>query len=144
MDSFNVQNISHVIQLSVAPVFLLTAVATMINAMNTRLGRIVDRQRSLRTSTHLDLASEDVQKELHILARRIHMTYLGTLFSVLAGLFVCMDIAIAFLGALLTIDLTKSVALLFIFAILSMIVALGMFLREITLAVGETVGESNV
>ena len=38
-------DISHVIQLAIAPVFLLTAVATMINAMNTRLGRIVDRRR---------------------------------------------------------------------------------------------------
>ncbi|MDR1368255.1 MAG: DUF2721 domain-containing protein [Candidatus Accumulibacter sp.] len=135
---------SHVIQLSVAPVFLLTAVATMINAMNTRLGRIVDRQRYLKTSLHLNLTSEEVEKELHVLTRRIRMTYLGTLFSVLAGLFVCMDIAIAFLGALLLIDLTKFVAMLFIFAILSMIVALGMFLREITLAVIETVDDSSV
>ena len=38
-----VDDITHVIQLSVAPVFLLTSIATMINAMNTRLSRIVDR-----------------------------------------------------------------------------------------------------
>ena len=41
----HVLDISHVIQLAVAPVFLLTAIATLINAMNTRLGRIVDRRR---------------------------------------------------------------------------------------------------
>ena len=40
-------DISHVIQLAIAPVFLLTAVATMINAMNTRLGRIVDLFRNV-------------------------------------------------------------------------------------------------
>ena len=38
-------DISRVIQLAVAPVFLLTAIATMIGAMSTRLGRIVDRRR---------------------------------------------------------------------------------------------------
>jgi hypothetical protein len=144
MDAFNIQNISHVIQLSVAPVFLLTAVATLINAMNTRLGRIVDRQRYLKTTVHPNLTVDEIEKEMHILARRIRMTYLGTLFSVLAGLFVCMDIAIAFLGALLVADLTKFVAVLFVFAILSMIVALGMFLREITLAVVETVDDFSI
>lgn len=40
-----VDAITHAIQPSVAPVFLLTSIATMINAMNMRLSRIVDRRR---------------------------------------------------------------------------------------------------
>jgi len=39
--------IASVIQLAVAPVFLLTAVGTIIAALNFRLGRAVDRRRSL-------------------------------------------------------------------------------------------------
>ena len=39
--------IASVIQLAVAPVFLLTAVGTIIAALNYRLGRAVDRRRSL-------------------------------------------------------------------------------------------------
>jgi len=38
-------DITHVIQLAVAPVFLLTAIATLINALNIRLGRGIDRRR---------------------------------------------------------------------------------------------------
>ncbi|MDR2508248.1 MAG: DUF2721 domain-containing protein [Candidatus Accumulibacter sp.] len=138
METNNIQSISHVIQLSVAPVFLLTAVATMINAMNTRLGRIVDRLRYLKSLPNLDMPLHDVEKELFLLARRIRITYFGMLFSVLSGLFVCLDIATAFVGALLVVDFTKSVAVVFIFAIISMIVALGMFLREISIAVVES------
>ena len=41
----HITDIAHVIQLSVAPVFLLTAISTLIGAMNTRLGRIIDRRR---------------------------------------------------------------------------------------------------
>ena len=54
-------DIARVIQLAVAPVFLLTAIATLISAMNTRLGRIVDRRRVIQTRlkavsyTHLDV-----------------------------------------------------------------------------------------
>ena len=38
----HVSEISRVIQLAVAPVFLLTALATLIGSLNMRLGRIVD------------------------------------------------------------------------------------------------------
>ena len=39
--------ISHSIQLAVAPVFMLTAVASLIGALATRLARIIDRARAL-------------------------------------------------------------------------------------------------
>ena len=38
---------SHGIQLAVAPVFMLTAVASLIGSLATRLSRIIDRARSL-------------------------------------------------------------------------------------------------
>ena len=39
--------VARVIQLSVAPVFLLTAVSTILGVLGTRLGRVVDRARGL-------------------------------------------------------------------------------------------------
>jgi hypothetical protein len=39
--------ITEAIQLSVAPVFLLTGVAGMLNALGTRLARVIDRGRAL-------------------------------------------------------------------------------------------------
>ena len=39
--------VAHTIQLSVAPVFLLTALGTFLAVLSTRLGRIVDRARVL-------------------------------------------------------------------------------------------------
>ncbi len=43
--SIDSSSITHSIQLSVAPVFLLTAVAGMIGAVAGRLARIIDRAR---------------------------------------------------------------------------------------------------
>src|SRR4029077_16254586 len=43
----NVIDVARLIQLAVAPVFLLTAVGTMIGVLSTRLGRAVDRTRYL-------------------------------------------------------------------------------------------------
>ena len=43
----HVPEIAGVIQLAIAPVFMLTAVGTVIGALNIRLGRAVDRRREL-------------------------------------------------------------------------------------------------
>lgn len=128
-------DIAHVIQLSVAPVFLLTAISTLIGAMNTRLGRIVDRRRVV-TERHAsgDSLSADAE-ELSLLARRRHLIYLAILFAVIAALLVCLVVAGAFLGALVAVDLARLVAGFFILAMGSMIAALTLLLREIYLAV---------
>lgn len=45
MEPNAVENIAVVIQLSVAPVFLLAGIAGMLNVLSIRLGRVVDRAR---------------------------------------------------------------------------------------------------
>lgn len=126
-------DIARVIQLAVAPVFLLTAIATLISAMNTRLGRIVDRQRVVRGRSDDDTAA--VSDELTWLAHRGRLVYYAIFCAVLAALLVCLVVASAFLGALLAVDLARLVAGLFIAAMLGMIASLSIFLREIYIAV---------
>jgi len=133
----NLTDISHVIQLAVAPVFLLTAIATLINALNTRLGRIVDRRRVVheRLQTRADDEAKAGQMEIGLLMRRSRLVYYAIFCAVLSALLVCLVVAGAFLGALLGVDLARSVAALFIAAMVAMIAALGLFLREVFLAV---------
>jgi len=130
-------DITRVIQLAVAPVFLLTAIATMINALNTRLGRIVDRRRVVQERLHTRVAedAESGRHEIRMLVRRSRLVYYAIFGAVLSALLVCLVVAGAFLGALLGVDLARSVAALFIAAMLAMIAALGLFLREVFLAV---------
>ena len=132
----HLSDIAHVIQLAVAPVFLLTAIATLISALNMRLGRIVDRRRVLldRLRQPDDQVAE-VHRELGLLWRRVRMIYFAILAAVAASLMVCLVVAGAFLGALLAVDLAKTVAICFILAMLMLIGCLGLFMREIFLAV---------
>ena len=135
MDS-PLNDIAHVIQLAVALVFLLTAIATLISALNVRLGRIVDRRRVLQDRLRMgDDQAEDAHVELGLLARRIRFIYFAILASVVASLLVCLVVAGAFLGALVSLNLAKAVAVCFILAMLILIAGLAFFLREIFLAV---------
>lgn len=136
----HVADIARVIQLAVAPVFLLTAIGTILSALNNRLGRIVDRRRllldRLRKGAEEDAATagEDVA-ELALLARRIRLIYHAIMMSVLCALLICLLVAAAFLGVFITIDLARVVGSLFILAMFALVASLAMLLREIFLAV---------
>lgn len=133
----HISDITHVIQLAVAPVFLLTAVGTIITALTNRLGRAVDRRRVIeeRLPGMAAEIAEVARDELDSLARRIRAIYIATSLAVTCGLFVCLSIAIAFFGAFLSVDLAWALAVLFVLAMFAMIGALLEMLREIFLAI---------
>ncbi|HTP46077.1 MAG TPA: DUF2721 domain-containing protein [Casimicrobiaceae bacterium] len=135
----HVTEITRVIQLAVAPVFLLTAIGTIINALNVRLGRTVDRRRVVQDRLHnLDQdAASEAQRELRLLARRTRLIYHAIFAAVGSALLVCLVVASAFIGALLGADVARPVAVLFIMAMGFLIVSLTEFLREIFVAVTE-------
>jgi hypothetical protein len=132
-----IAGITQVIQLAIAPVFLLTGIGTLIMVLTNRLGRVVDRSRVLEERLPSLQAAEAgaARTELHLLARRIRLVYLAISLAVLSALFVCLLIAGAFAGAFVATDLTRLVAVLFVLGILALIGSLVVLLREIFLAV---------
>ncbi len=129
-------NVAHTIQLSVAPVFLLTAIGTILGVLNTRLTRIVDRRRVLadRMAPLPDPAREPFRQELQVLRRRRRCVNLALGSGVCAALFVCFLIALAFVGSIVRMDFSRAVAVLFIAAMAAFVSALLFFLREVALA----------
>ncbi len=133
----HIAEITRVIQLAIAPVFLLTALGAIIGVLSGRLARIVDRTRALEDQLG-QLAFADLKMahdELEVLDSRMRLVYLAITLSVICALFVGLLIAIAFVDAFLLTDLSKFIALLFIAAMLAFIGSLVVFLREIFLAV---------
>lgn len=132
-----ITDISHVIQLSVAPVFLLTSIGTILGVLSARLARIVDRARAL--NEQLETAWEDrvprIHAEMRTLAQRRRLVNLAITFGTTAALLVCVSIATVFLGAVLTASVALVVASLFILAMAAFVAALVYFLREVLLAV---------
>lgn len=133
----HVPEIAAVIQLAVAPVFMLTAVGTIIGALSIRLGRAVDRRRDLEEKLPRMSPEEtsSAGQELEIIARRIHFVYLSILAAVASGLFICLLIAGAFLAAFVRTDISYTVGAMFALAVVALIVSLLSFAREIFLAV---------
>ncbi len=133
----NIIDVTRLIQLAVAPVFLLTAVGTIIGVLTTRLGRAVDRRRMLedRLRQLTPEGQKGVRAELEVLGRRVHLVYGSMVLAVMCAICVGMLIATAFVDAFIDLDLSKFIGSLFIGAMLCFIIALMVFLREIYLAV---------
>ena len=130
----SVTTVAHVIQLAVAPVFLLTGVGAILAVLINRLARVVDRFRVLERMQ--PAAGNDersiLDAEMAILSRRARLIHWAISLCTVCALFICIVIATLFTGA----DLSGTVAALFIAAMLALISGLLCFLREISLATG--------
>ena len=136
----HVEGITCIIQLAVAPVFLLTAIGTILSALNNRLGRIVDRRRVLEERLRQAFAQSERSdqtdvNELQLLASRISLIYHAIVLAIVCALFICMLVASAFLGVFVAIDIARLIGTLFILAMVALIGSLWMLLREVFLAV---------
>ena len=130
-------DVGHVIQLAIAPVFLLTAVGTMINVLVNRLGRSVDRRRMLTAELPNlpDSLAQSARGELAFVEQRVRLIYGAILLAVVCALLICLLISIAFVDAVLAADLRLLVAALFVLAMVALIGSLSLFVREIYLGV---------
>ena len=125
--------IGHVIQLAVAPVFLLTGVSALLGVLASRLGRIIDRARHLEDrAVHAAEPDRDrMHDELRLLSRRARQINMAISLSTMCALLICGVIIALFVGAFLKSDLSVLIGVIFTAAMLALFSALVTFLAEI-------------
>ncbi|HEY0625172.1 MAG TPA: DUF2721 domain-containing protein [Allosphingosinicella sp.] len=132
----SISTVASIIQLSVAPVFLLAGIAGILNVLAARLARIVDRARSLEMD--VPTADAEVQRaeirELAILDRRMTMCHWAIGLCTFAALLVCVVVMVLFVAVLSALNFAVPVSLLFIGAMVSVTLGLLLFLGEVTIA----------
>ena len=145
-------DIAHVIQSSIAPVFLFTGVAATLGVLTNRLARIVDRARVLedrleerlgdrlgdrpgdRPGDRLERRPGGVQHlnaDLAVLARRARHINFAISLCALAALLVALMIVTLFANAFLGSELGVAIALLFVAAMVCLSAAYITFFIEV-------------
>jgi uncharacterized membrane protein YkgB len=131
--NIQISDIGHVIQLAIAPVFLLTGVCTNLMVLTNRLARVIDRSRVLED--RLDIGHNDAyMDELDVLYRRWHLINAAITLSTACGLLICLVIALLFLGDTTNLPLDKYIAGLFVLSMMTLIGSFVYLLREIFVA----------
>jgi hypothetical protein len=132
-----IKALAGVIQLAVAPVFLLAGIAGLLNVLSTRLARIIDRARVIER--RVPQAKSDEQRQLlhgetSTLWTRIALINWAIRLCVSSALVVCVVIVALFVGDVVAFNIAALIAILFVVAMLLIIVGLVFLLREISVA----------
>ncbi len=131
-----VSDVAHIIQLALAPVFLLTGVGAFLNVCTGRLARIVDRARVI---TPLILTGKGTEHdrlvdELRVLDRRMGIVDIAILLSVISAGLVCLVVVLLFAAEVIGRPLGTVIALFFIASMLCQAAAFASFILEIRLS----------
>jgi hypothetical protein len=128
-------DIVHLIQSAVAPVFLLSGVGVTLGVLTNRLARIIDRARALEAQFDRGgPRADELRAMLKVLARRAHYINGAIALSSVSALLVAMVVIMLFASAFVPVDLSVSIAVLFVASMLSLCAAFVAFLIEVRLA----------
>ncbi len=123
-----------VIQAAIAPVVLISGVGLLLLTLSGRLGRIVDRTRLVAA----ELKSVDEHEragllhQLNVLRHRARLIRLALTLSATAVALVGLVITLLFLGQIYPWHVTLVCTVLFVAALLCVVVAMFVFVRELT------------
>ena len=149
IDGTTVDTVSSLIQLAVAPVFLIAGVGAILGVLSGRLARITDRIERLNnkinlvgSARHPDAPSEHYsedeikvfklkRKYLQIRANNMN---LAILFCILTGLLVASVIMTLFLSSFFEFRAGSFIAIMFIAGMGAFMLSLLLFIREVFMA----------
>jgi len=128
--------LGHVIQLAVAPVFLLSGVSGLLGVLTNRLARIIDRARQLeeRLVAADAVGQEQMHGELRLLSHRSRLINRAISLCTMCALLICAVIIALFTAAFLQTNVTIPISVIFTGSMLALFAGLVSFLREIHIA----------
>ena len=126
------------IQLALAPVFLLTAVATLVGAISTRLARTVDRMRFVQNALYGNQALSDKLRmhyeiELREFKMRGRLCTVAIFFNVLSGVLISLTVLELFFFQTGSVALLQTgyVVATFVLGLISFMTSLLIVLAEV-------------
>lgn len=124
--------VAQIIQLAVAPVFLLAGIGAFLNVCAGRLSRIVDRARQIEP---LLLASRGDEHErwlgeIRVLDRRMALVSRAIFLTVLAAVLICTVVVLLFAASLTDAHFGTAISLLFIASMIAIGAGFAVFLVE--------------
>ena len=134
---WNIDTVASVIDVAVAPVFLLAGISGLLMVLTNRLGRTIDRSRSLQAAEANVKAAQTkqtIQREKANLMRRMHLNHFAISMAVLSAILVCLVVVTLFLGSLLQLNVSIAIASLFIVCMIVLSLAFCSFLLEVLVA----------
>jgi len=129
-------SVVELIQLSLAPVFLIVGIGTMLNAVTGRLARIIDRARCYEKENDSDneQLTKNQTNDLTALKKRMRYANYAINFLTGAAVIICIDVILLFVNGLVMVSLDNIIIALFILTLLMITAGLLNFFFEVSVA----------
>jgi hypothetical protein len=134
LTSPEIADIAHVVQMAVAPVFLLTGVGSILAVLTTRMGRVIDRAHRIDGWIEDGKDPTNYARELDSLRNRLKIIHQAITLCSLSAFCVCAVVFTIFVGTYADVRIGGAVAFLFAAAMVMLIGALGLFVLEVQIA----------
>jgi len=131
------ERIAHLIQVAIAPVFLLNGLGILLNVLTGRLARVVDRVRITGNLIRQNVDATrgpQLLRELGYLRRRLKIINAAIALVATSAFLTCCAILALFLGGLSRTTLAQLTVGLFAAAVVTVIAALAVFLAEVRIS----------
>lgn len=131
-----VTEVAGIIQLALAPVFLLAGIGAFLNVCVGRLARIVDRARELERDILGSRGTEHdrLRGDLRVLDKRMGLVSRAISLTVLSAVLTCAVVVLLFAGSLLMAQFGTTIAILFIVSMIALGLGFAIFLVETRVA----------
>ena len=131
------ENVAHLIQLALGPVFLISGVGITLSMLTARLGRIVDRARVLedrRDSVNDDNTRTLIDEDLRYIVRRTRYINSAIALATTSAFLTALVVTLLFASAFTPIGGGRVIAILFVASMGCLSTAFLMFLIEVRIA----------
>ena len=133
MSTITVNELIPILQVAIGPVVLISGVGLLILSLTNRLGRVIDRGRSLaREMPEIPERNRpNILRQLHILSQRANLLQRAIAFATICVLCAAVLVITLFFTAALHIEDAWLIGALFVAAMGSLIACLIAFLQEL-------------
>ena len=131
------ENVAHIIQLALGPVFLISGVGITLSMLTQRLARIVDRARKLedrREITTSEAKLKAIDKDLRAILRRARYINSAIALSTTSALLIALVVTLLFASEFSPISVGGLIAIMFVSSTICLSTAFIMFLIEVRIA----------
>jgi hypothetical protein len=131
------ENVAHLIQLALGPVFLISGVGITLSMLTQRLSRIVDRARTLEDRREITTDQgrlKVIDKDLRVILRRARYINSAIALCTTSALLTALVVTLLFASEFTPMSVGGVIAIMFVASMLCLSTAFLMFLVEVRIA----------
>ena len=136
MDPIITPNAVEIIQLALAPIFLIVGIGTLVNVATGRVARVIDRARwfedlARETPSRID---SKAKREIRSLNKRMRLANWSINFLIASAVVICFDVILLMVNGLISTSLDTAILVMFMISMTFLTGGLIAFFFEVSLA----------